>query len=221
MANKSEDKKAMDVAKPGKSTPDTSARPVLITHRPMVQDPMVKDDKKPEDEAADKPVEVKKDLGGHGDKVIQPISDETSAEDKTDAGPEVDASPEPGSDSSSDVDPDPTPESEQASPEKTPEEKAQAEEAAIVDATAEQAEAGKKKPEGELSPEEKAKQEALQKLITDKKYFVPIGQVSHRRNQRMLIIVVVVLLIIIGGYFAIDAGLVSTPITLPLDLIKN
>lgn len=36
-------KKTMDVAKPGESTPSVTSRPVIVTHRPIVKDPMVKE----------------------------------------------------------------------------------------------------------------------------------------------------------------------------------
>jgi hypothetical protein len=39
-----EDTKVFDVAKPSKSYPDASAKPVIVGHRPQMNDPMVKDD---------------------------------------------------------------------------------------------------------------------------------------------------------------------------------
>lgn len=194
MANKADDKKTMDVAKPGKSAPDTSARPVLVTHRPMVQDPMVKEGTSTEDKTADD-TKSKLEPTTHGGKVISPVSDPPIAEDSKE------------------------PEAEPAKPEKSQEE-TRAEEAAVVDAVADQATADKKK-QNELSDEEKAKQKTIQKLITEKKYFVPVGQVSHRRNQRLLIVFLALLLIAAGGYLAVDAGIITTNIKLPVDIIKN
>jgi len=60
-------KKNVDVARPGKTAPDTSARPVIVTHKPMVEDPMVK-----KDETKDEP---KSDTSSK--KVIQPLVVET------------------------------------------------------------------------------------------------------------------------------------------------
>ncbi|HSX37106.1 MAG TPA: hypothetical protein VLG13_03270 [Patescibacteria group bacterium] len=34
-------KKVFDVARPGKSTPDATARPIIVTNRPILQDPMM------------------------------------------------------------------------------------------------------------------------------------------------------------------------------------
>lgn len=211
-ASKADDKKTMDVAKPGKSAPDTSARPVLVTHRPMVQDPMVKEDHnsdsppdlsakasasagalaKDEDQTSG---ESKPEPATHGEKVIAPPSDQLAEEAA--------------------IEPEPEP----PKPEKS-EQETQAEEAAVVDAVADQATADKKK-QNKLTDEEKAKQEAVAKLIAEKKYFVPIGQVSHRRNQRMAMVFVVLILIAAGGYLALDAEFIKTSINLPIDLIKT
>lgn len=204
-ASKDKTKKTMDVAKPGESAPDTSARPVLVTHRPMVQDPMVKEDKKSED-AVVADAEPKTEPTIRGEKVIQPVNSNTSAEAPADDQPATPAKSE-------DSEPEPP------QPEKT-EEDSQAKDAAVVDAVVDQATEDKKK-QNKLSDEEKAKQEALQKLIEEKKYFVPVGQVSRRRNRRALLTVAILVLLLIGGYLAIDAGLIKTTITLPIDLIKS
>lgn len=205
------DKKTMDVSKPGESVPDISARPVLVTRRPMVQDPMVKDDKKPEEEPVIESEQPKEELTVRGGKVIKPLSEQKEA----DSSNESDEKEETAAEGEEKTDPEP------AKPEKTEEEKTQAEEAAVVDAVADQAELKGKKKEGELNPDEKAKQEALQKLITDKKYFVPVGQVSRRRNRRTLLVFVVFLLLLAGTYLAFDAEVIKTNVTLPVDLIKT
>lgn len=69
-----EEKKSMaDVAKPGSTSPDTSSKPVIISNRPMVKDPMVNEetsdsviDNKDENVTADSPSKGR---------VIKPISD--------------------------------------------------------------------------------------------------------------------------------------------------
>ena len=40
-AKKGDSKKLADVAKPGTTTPDATARPIIVTNRPILQDPMV------------------------------------------------------------------------------------------------------------------------------------------------------------------------------------
>jgi hypothetical protein len=188
------DKKTMDISKPGKSAPDTSSRPVIVTHSPTVQDPMVKTDQTPEE--TPKPTEPVV----HTSRVIQPLTDNSEPE-------------EPKSDSKKT--------DEEIKEDKT-ESNEESSEAAVVDAVADQADLGpKNKKMGELSEEEKKKQEELNNLIAEKKYFVPIGQVAHRRNQRAVLVVVALLVILAGVYLAIDAGLVNLNVNLPFDLIKN
>lgn len=209
-------KKTMDVSKPGQSAPDSSARPVIVTHRPMVQDPMVKDETKEDtwvesentQEAAPKP-----DVP-HGDRVIQPLS-KPSGETETAETPEPEAEAAPADSPADPV------ETEDAPPESSPEQKA-AKEAATVDAVAEQVSASKKKSEGP-SPEEKAKQEAWKKLVADKKYFVSVGRATHRRNTRRALVALVAVLILggLGFLLLIDAGMINAGFKLPFDLIKN
>lgn len=62
--------------------------------------------------------------------------------------------------------------------------------------------------------------QAVEKLITSKQYFVPIGAVAQRRNSRNTALLAVVLLLIVGAVLAIDAELIETGISLPFDLIK-
>jgi len=40
--NKQNEQGVFDVAKPGKSKPNTGSRPIIVTHKPMMEDPMVK-----------------------------------------------------------------------------------------------------------------------------------------------------------------------------------
>jgi hypothetical protein len=69
---KKQSPRVMDVSKPGKSTPSASSRPVIVGHRPAVQDPMVNENKpeKPSGEAAGQKIDVKR----TAPKVIAPIS---------------------------------------------------------------------------------------------------------------------------------------------------
>jgi|GEM_PF-2190137 len=44
--------KVFDVTRPGSSRPNTSSRPIIVTHRPMIQDPMVTKDQRDDTSAA-------------------------------------------------------------------------------------------------------------------------------------------------------------------------
>lgn len=192
----SNDKKP-DVAKPGKSAPSATARPIIVGHKMLQNDPMVNGET---NQDQPKPAEEKPAEPGRTGKIIEPPKAEIAADEKL-----------------SDIKADDT---TTAKVEATPEEKSAAEDAAIVDAVAEQASSSRKK-DGELSEDEKKHQEEIQKLIEDKTYFVPIKLASHKRNARWGWAVFILLLLAAGGYLAVDAGLVSTNIELPIDLIKN
>ena len=188
MAPKSSDKKTMDVSKPGESAPDVSARPVLVTHRPMVQDPTIREPKTPDAPNEPQPKNVP-----HSEKVIQPVTSEAK----------VDTPKEPDTETPKKSE---TPDQEPEKVEKSAETKA-AEDAAVVEAVADQATEEKKK-QNQLSDEEKAKQAAIQKLVDEKRYFVSIGQVTRRRNRRVVIALVALAIFLVAAYFAMDAGLI-------------
>ncbi len=208
MAN--DEKKEMDVSKPGKTAPDTTGRPVIVGHKPLLQqDPMMNGANGNDADKSDVTADEEK-ITVHTAKVIEPPKEEIKAETKAETKEESPPAPEPEKPET------PEPEKTEAEPSDEP----VSEGSAVVDAVAEQAGANKKK-EGELSEEEKKKQEAIQKLIEEKKYFVPIKVASRKRNARLSTIVLIILLILVAGYVALDMGLVDAGINLPIDLIKN
>lgn len=234
MANnddKKENKKVFDVTKPGKSTPSASARPVIIGHKPMIQDPMVavqkdptptappipeKDQELSEAEDATEPkakkttavvIEPPKDLTLENEDttvekdeqepkpVDEPVEQETPAENK----PSVEDEPkeEPDEETTNDTD-----------------------EMNGVGAVADQV--VKKKEQEELDQAEKAKQEAVEKLIQEKTYNLPIGEKRRKRRWTGLIIFLFLLLVLAAtAYLLVDAGVIQTDITLPYDFIKD
>lgn len=234
MAN---NKKAMDVSKPGKVAADASARPVIVSHRPIVQDPMVK----PETEVSEfEPVQSDttepKSAPTSGEKVVEPInkdvvpesSEETKGDNTPskvaeeiidDPKPEVETKVESATPKTAEAESKPSPSSEQDV--KSDAKKAtSSSEAAEVDAIADQATSGKHK-EKQDAEQEAAKQAHLQKLIDDKKYFVKTGQVARRRNNRIAVAFLVLLIILIGLYIAIDAKILKVGFDVPFQLIKN
>ncbi|MES2971077.1 MAG: hypothetical protein V4702_02025 [Patescibacteria group bacterium] len=201
MASEKDTKKSMDISRPGKTPPDESSRPVVVSHRPMMQDPMMikTDTKAPEEETpATKSIEPP----SHSSKVIQPLNEQASEDDnKTPANTveEIEST---------------TKDEETKAPESS--------ESAVVDAVVDQVGAGKKKGGG-LSEADKAKQDALQKLITEKKYFLPIGHGHHsgKKSSPIALILLVLLVAAAGFYLAVDAGLIGSNIKLPIDIIKS
>ncbi|HET7320795.1 MAG TPA: hypothetical protein VFI84_04425, partial [Candidatus Saccharimonadales bacterium] len=79
---KEDEQKLFDVARPGKSTPSSSSKPIIITNRPLLQDPMVVPDESAGGEAssgdAAKPSEPKV--------TIKPISINVTDGTETEAG---------------------------------------------------------------------------------------------------------------------------------------
>ncbi len=72
-------------------------------------------------------------------------------------------------------------------------------------------------------PEEAAKKEAVEKLIAEKKYAVPITHNKSHRSKRQFVLTFLVVLIV--GLFAInlaiDAGVIKTSINPIVNLINN
>jgi hypothetical protein len=76
-------------------------------------------------------------------------------------------------------------------------------------------------PEDKLAEEDKKRQELADKLIAERKYFVPIGAVHQRQtNMRVTAFLLICLVLLVAAVGAIDAEIVETNITLPFDLIK-
>ncbi len=252
---KNEDKKVFDVAKPGKTAASASSRPLIIGHKNMLKDPMVKDAEpsdlaskadnvsaptEPEDKPSGNPklpetlqepttapavAKVKLQPLNEGEEVkikkpskIKIIPDQPESGEEPETAPTVeDTIAEEPKQSIKKTEAKVKDETEEqdtsASTEPT------TSESAAVDAMAVQAEA-QKKAEQEAK-EITARQALVDKLVAEKKYFVPINVSSRRRHSRWSIVIFVVLILIIGAYIAADAGLIDLGFKLPIDLIKN
>ena len=202
--SKKDPKKLMDVSKPGKTAPSTTAKPVIVGHKPLLQqDPMVNPS------GAEDKEEINTEAS-HAAKVIEPPTEAEQAP-QTDEAEQTEAVETP-------TEPEKT---EEQTPALEPAKETEPAEdnSAVVDAVAEQANA--KKKTDELSQEEKKKQEAVAKLIEEKTYFVPIKIASRKRNARATIFILIVLLLLVGVYLAADAGIISLPFKLPIHIIPN
>lgn len=206
-------KSVMDVSKPGKSPADATARPIITGHA-MMKDPMVTDDKVPlEGVTEDVPVtsesntpEEKEAAPSTSHKVIQPLTEETEDKSEEPATDKDDSEEKPET-------------AEESKPEEKKEESPVTEDA-VVDAVLDQV--GDKKEETKESEEERKRQEVVDKLIEEKKYFVPIDQVHTRRNNRLALLVLGALLpVIIGLGLAADAGVINLGFKVPFDFIKD
>lgn len=82
--------KVMDVAKPGKTAPDASSRPLIVGHQPMVKDPMMSNPTAPADDLEQK--EDQKSITSHTGLTIQPGSSADTtldSKDQTETTPEL------------------------------------------------------------------------------------------------------------------------------------
>ena len=197
-----EPKKVFDIAKPNQSVPDSTSKPLISGHKPLVDDPMVKEDamvnqlsptdthepesKEPAKEKT-KPPSVTK-------TVIKPLTDEQKSED----GSSVDSS------SGEDVD-------------KSDVEEEEIEEKAPVGAVLKDIQTTKQVEDAVLAREEK-----IQSLVESGEYNVKLGTAPQHKSDEKLAWVVVAFLLLagVGLYLAGDAELINTSVKLPVDLIK-
>lgn len=198
----------MDVSKPGKTVPSTSAKPVIVGHRPMVQDPMVTSDTNPESNNREASSEQPLSTPSVAKKVIAPLkpsSTEVSAKNVTAPSDETSAVS--------------TPEESQPGKSETPEAEPvsdASDESAVVDAVVDQM-ADKKVDEP--NEEDRKKQEKIDKLIAEKKYFVPLGKAHHGSGRAFMTVIFLVALVLFGFIAAADAQLIDIGLELPFDLL--
>ncbi len=197
-------KKPMDdVTQPGKSAPSATSRPIIVTHGPMMQDPMVQKEAKPE--------EVKLSTVAHEKVINEPTSTKVEVKDGADSVPiEVARAEEPK--------PAEKPELEVTEPvSATPSEPKPDDDSvpldgdsgAAVEAVADAAKDKKKTDDDQKEIE--AMRAKVDQLVAERKYYVPLGVASHKRHHRTALIIVLILLAAAVGAaaFAYDAGLLD------------
>lgn len=254
-SGKNGSKKVIDIAKPGKTAADATARPVIIGHKPIVtQDPMVaassatlaeeadklSDSKMPDLETAPlvEPLPSKKKASA-GEKVIKPFTETKDADaiavkvvskPATAQKPEEPKAQAPSVTEEPAEPPDSAPKTEVAPPaeksleaetkESDGEEAATGSDSAAVDSLAGAAAA--KREEAKKQEEKDARQKALQKLVQDKKYYLPIREKRAGRSATKILTIVLIIVILgaLAADLAVDAGLIKTSFKPPINLIK-
>jgi len=214
--------KIMDVARPGATPADANSKPVIITHRPMVSDPMVSTRPAAPSPAESLPQSAKK---------LEPLTTGLKAEPATPEAPKTASEPvalleataatpeEPASELDAPAAtlpatppteapaPAEQPDPSQPDPEPTPtpaEAKAKTDKQAVA---AEQAKA--------------ARQAELRALVDSKKYYLKIDDSAASSIRTFALTVFLVLLIgAIGLVVAIDAEVLDLGIDLPFNLIR-
>lgn len=189
-------KQVMDVSKPGKSAADATTRPIIVGHKPLVQDPMVTTAEDINPEATPEVTEQEEAVASPATtrKVIAPI---------TPVEPEEEADK-----------PEETPVETETEPE------VESSDAAVVDAVVDQM--GSKRKNDQLSEEEKKKQAALDKLVEEKKYFIPIGKSRHKRRTRWAGYAAGLAVLLAGGtLLAADARVINLGFEPPINFFKD
>lgn len=211
MANKKQPVTGVfDIAKPGRSGLAASAttKPVIISNRPVMQDPMMVSDATSNDDRATAPV-----LKPTKKVVIQPLHEGVVPEEPAAPAP---TTPEPVVAKSQLVTaeisiptvkkPEPAPAEEPEQPKEPAEKVAQPVSPLSKD---EQSEADTQKTQARVA--------RLEKLIEDEQYFLPINTVEERRSRRLAILGLILIIVLSLAWYdsALDAGLVPNTYNLP------
>lgn len=216
-----DENRVFDVARPGRSAPQPTAKPVIVGHHPMQSDPMVKDDRNPMD------------FGTEATPTKISVVDESPSEHHLEPGPElpVAAEPEPKPEPEPETpkswslpvpepQPEPAPELNPPAPEPPAEMPPTVEEsmppeppAAPEPAPTAHDETQPTPPSDDASlPEEPAAPMAHVEAL----HFEP-----HHRGGRAKWHLLGLLVLLVAAYLAIDAGLVGSGIKLPFHIFKQ
>jgi len=179
-----------DVAKPGQTAAEASAKPIIVTNHPMLKDPMMVEEK-PAENAPDAPKEESTPIPSTSKLRIEPLHREAEEQDTSADTPDT------KTENSATTESEPASKSEDVPEDETPD-------------TA-------KKSKTDIQNDEVAERKAvereaeLEKLVESRKYYLPINQVVKRRNKRMLWIVLILVVALGGAYAALDAGYLNVP----------
>jgi hypothetical protein len=210
-------KKVMDVAKPEETKPDIGAKPMIVGHKSVAIDPMMK-----EKDAKTNPFEVVSDSVNTSDEPavapseknipnLKPIAQKsdieekaTKTEDKSNDD-QVDQASEPVTDAvKATNDTAPAQDKKNAQAEKENEENKDAKNA--IDPVAAELE----------------KQENLRQLIDSKKYYVSVKQSSGRGMTKIIIAITsIVMLLLAGLYYLIDTKKIDFGFDVPVSLFSS
>jgi hypothetical protein len=207
--------KYIDIKAPEKTTPSSSSRPLLVTNRSLIGDPMVNTD---DPSAEDKPAEsialarTAKTINPVSADLAEPATDETAASAETPAAkelkqtepvPEAETKAEPELKDETPVPPE-APKPAEPTPKDTEDTAvADAPQPTNRDAAAEStADAAKAAAEAEAKA---AREAELEQLIESGKYKAPINAVQRKRSR--LVAVLLCLIALLLGVAVLDAAL--------------
>ena len=202
-----EENRVFDVARPGRTAPEPTSKPVIVGHHPTQSDPMVNEERHPMD------------FGTEAEPTKISIVDDSPAEHHAEPGPEPSAAP-PAHPSPPDLNApaaefhhdEPVSEPEVPAPESTPETSSEPQsglgEPAQADGGSTDTPIEPAPPSEDAVPESMGHVEAL--------HFQP----DHHGGRGKWIILVL-LILLAGAYLAIDSGLIASSVKLPFHVFTQ
>lgn len=201
-------KPIVDVAQPGKTAPPLTSKPVIVTNRTILKDPMVVEKPAEDEKKTDATPKTKAPVASDIE-TTEPKTDETvavkpehvlepspTAPVTEEAEPKDDAPEEPAKPAEAEPKP-----AEETSPDKADDQDSETDDGASLTDAQIEAEA----------TAEAARDAQVQKLIDSKKYYVPVNAVEKRRTKRVIALGVVLSIILALAWVdvALDAGLIE------------
>jgi len=189
------DDKVFDVAKPGATSPSSTSKPVIVGHKNMIDDPMVKaaasatlDGVPADDKESKANKESDESVGPHQAKDIKPLNEPN--EQAAESAPSEPAKP--AESNATDL----------TNIEAAKTETADGKPAGATDSLPEtETDKTAEKPD-KVDEEEQAKQAAIQKLIESKQYVVHVGEAHHRKHSKNMMIVIALVVLLLDGFTA-------------------
>jgi hypothetical protein len=209
-----------DIEQPGKSAPAPTSKPVIVTHRPIMKDPMMVEDDEPAEKVA------KEDLAHTAGPKLEPLT-KPAEEPKTEPKAASDEKPTVESPAEEDKQAEPAPpqpsEPSKSEPEKPTEpERPETQTAAASGSPTDEEKppAGKPGSQDTPGPDQKSDAEAarkkeqakaIEKLVASGKYELPINAVEKRKARHFVILgfLLAILLALAWADIALDAGLIK------------
>ena len=196
--SRGDEKQVFDVSRPGKINPDSSSRPLIISHRNILKrDPMMSGQPVPAVDIVDNQLP-----SGEPQSVLEPSGQPTTSKEKTitpshtpELAPPTGVAADKAQEMPTATKHDTQDVGEGAGLEKPKDDKppgqqegsSASSDGAAVDAVAQRA--GAQTADNKVSQQEAARREALEKLVSEKKYALPIGEKTRQRSMRRLLIV--------------------------------
>lgn len=223
----SKEKKVMDVAKPEDAKTDIGAKPMIIGHKSLASDPMVREEEKTQEDKTEQIVEkptekilppsqrqktiaqIEENMGGKkaveepskSEKKIEPVS----ASENLKTAEESKSGETSTSDSGT-----------------KPDEKSELATGATETKTDQDASKDEKNPEIDPVAIELEKQEEVRKLIESKKYFVSIKQARASNTKSLTLVLILVLVLgLMTLFYLVDTNRLDVGFKLPFSLFDN